>query len=118
MHPLWEYPAYPRSDVIKLMTFNLSSPVPSTPIRAVGTIDLTHPPINGSTNTSSEGGGGGDGSRRCNGVVMWMDYQLTDQHISTTGLVKVWRMDVYMCVWKYEYTGYNNIIGEKGNYSS
>ena len=96
MHPLWEYPAYPRSDVIKLMTFNLSSPVPSTPIRAVGTIDLTHPPsINAST--SSEGGGGGDVSRRCNGVVMWMDYQLTDQHISTTGLVKVWRMDV--CVY-------------------
>ena len=27
-HPLWEYPAYPRSEVVELMTFDLTVGVP------------------------------------------------------------------------------------------
>ena len=83
VHSLWEYPAYPRSDVHTLMNFDLSSPVPSSPIRVGGAMELTHPPITEGESGSSVGGG------RCNGVVLWMDYQLTDHHITTTGLVKV-----------------------------
>ena len=92
MHPLWEYPAYPRSKVHTLMTFDLTSPIPSTPIKVGGVMELTHPPLTGNSCGSGGGGVGGEGGgggRRCNGVVLWMDYQLTDQFTTTTGLVKV-----------------------------
>ena len=82
MHPLWEYPSYPRSDTLKLMTFDLSCPVPSTLMRETGVMEIAHPP-------AIIDGGQGEGGGRCNGVVLWMDYQLTDQHTTTTGLVKV-----------------------------
>jgi hypothetical protein len=82
MHPLWEYPTYPRSKVYTLMNFDLAAPVPSTPIRVGGVMELTHPPL-------PSGNGGGRGREgRCNGVVLWMDYQLTDQITTTTGLTK------------------------------
>ena len=86
MHPLWEYPTYPRSKVYTLMNFDLAAPVPSTPIRVGGVMELTHPPL-------PSGNGGGRGREgRCNGVVLWMDYQLTDQITTTTGLTKVQRV--------------------------
>ena len=86
-HPLWEYPAYPCSDVHTLMNFDLTSPVPSTAVRTGGMIDLTD---GGRTQGGDREGGVGRGGRRCNAVVLWMDYQLSEQHRSTTGLVKVW----------------------------
>lgn len=30
-----------------------------------------------------------DFNKTCHGVVLWMDYQLTDELVSTTGLLKV-----------------------------
>ena len=77
MHPLWEYPAYPRSEVHTLMNFDLTSHIPNTITRASGTMQLT--------SSSCQTG-------RCNAVVMWMDYQLSEQYRSTTGLVKVWSL--------------------------
>ena len=86
-HPLWEYPAYPRSAVHTLMNFDLTSPVPSTTVRTSGTIDLI------SDQLSSDGGS--KGRQCCNAVVVWMDYQLLEQYRSTTGLVKVCAIGVY-----------------------
>ena len=86
-HPLWEYPAYPYSDVHTLMNFDLTSPVPSTTVRTGGTVELTG---GRQTQEGDSEGGEGRGGRRCNAVVLWMDYQLSEQHRSTTGLVKVW----------------------------
>lgn len=79
-HPLWEYPAYPRSEVHTLMNFDLTSHVPNTITRASGTMQLTSDSNSSSCQTE----------RRCNAVVLWMDYQLSEQYRSTTGLVKVW----------------------------
>ena len=93
MHPLWEYPTYPRSEVHTLMTFNLASPIPSSPIMVGGTMELTRrSPLSNGSSRYCEGGQGGQGavgSGRCNAVVLWMDYQLSEQHTSTTGLIKV-----------------------------
>ena len=71
-HPLWEYPSHARSDVCELMNFDLTCPVPENTTQSV----------NGSMvlNTLNE---------TCHGVVLWMDYQLTDEITSTTGLLKV-----------------------------
>ena len=87
MHSLWEYPAYPRSEVVALMNFDLTTPVPITPMRGGGVIEVTHQL---GSNGGGRGGGGGGGGGRCNGVVLWMDYQLTDKIITTTGLIKVY----------------------------
>ena len=89
MHPLWEYPAHPRSKVYTLMNFDLIALVPSTPIRVGGVMELTHPPLP----SSSRGGEG-----RCNGVVLWMDYQLTDQITTTTGLMTVCTQIEHVCI--------------------
>ena len=107
MHPLWEYPSYPCSDVHTLMTFDLTSPVPSALMRMSGTMELTHQQLsmdtrsNGGRNSEREGGRDGvDGGRRCNAVVFWMEYQLSDKHRSTTGLTKVknYIVHVYTCL--------------------
>ena len=84
-HPLWEYPAYPCSEVHTLINFDLTSPVPSTTIRSCGMMELT-----GEKQAMDSKGGEEGGVRQCNAVVLWMDYQLSEQHRSTTGLVKVW----------------------------
>ena len=54
------------------MNFDLTCPVPeNTTLSANGSMVL---------NTLNE---------TCHGVVLWMDYQLTDEITSTTGLLKV-----------------------------
>ena len=74
-HPLWEYPSHARSEVCELMNFDLSCPVPeNTTLSASGSMMLN------------------DLSKTCHGVVLWMDYQLTDELVSTTGLLKVRRV--------------------------
>ena len=97
-HPLWEYPAYPRSKVHELMNFDLAAPVPNKPIKVAGTIDLTSGArLSGERESNGVGGGGGRGGggreggreESCNAVVMWLDYQLSEQHVTTTGLIQV-----------------------------
>ena len=78
-HPLWEYPSYARSEARHLMTFDLSSSIPHTIMKSTGTMNLIN---------ESEKPGGEEGCP-CNAVVLWMDYQLSDNQVSTTGLVKV-----------------------------
>ena len=95
-HPLWEYPAYPRSKVHELMNFDLAAPVPNKPIKVAGTVDLVSGArLSGEMESNGVGGGGGGGGREggregsCNAVVMWLDYQLSEQHVTTTGLIQV-----------------------------
>lgn len=71
-HHVWEYPSYPRSAIETLMTFDLSSEIHSKGyIRAEGSIILNEP------------------SEPCQGVVLWMDYLLTEGHTISTGLLEV-----------------------------
>ena len=72
-HSLWEYPSYACSDVHELINFDLGSPVPeSTNLLSSGEIVL----------------GGGPG-RPCHAVVLWMDYQLVANVLTSTGLLEV-----------------------------
>lgn len=72
-HPLWEYPAYARSEVTELMNFDLCSLVPEAmTLRATGVIPLNKLQ-----------------SKPCHGVVLWMDYQLSENTSASTGLIKV-----------------------------
>ncbi len=71
-HHVWEYPSYPRSDVITLMSFDLSTAIhDKSYIHGDGNILLT------------------DLTESCHGVVLWMDYVLTAEHTVTTGLLEV-----------------------------
>lgn len=71
---MWEYPSYPRSQVVTLMTFDLSTPIPEkAKLKESGEISLFAD------------------SSPCHGVVLWMEYSLTDDHVVSTGLVKVRR---------------------------
>ena len=71
-HPLWEYPAYPRSEVIELLTFDLTTDVPEKAVlKNEGEIPLN------------------DLNKPCHGVVLWMDYRLTDARTASGGLLKV-----------------------------
>lgn len=69
-HPLWEYPARAKSQPILLLTLDLTSTIPETPISAEGTVSLT-----------TEG--------LVNGMALWADWHLTDQSqdVITTGPV-------------------------------
>lgn len=56
----------------ELINFDLSCPVPeNTTLSVSGSMMLN------------------DFNKTCHGVVLWMDYQLTDELVSTTGLLKV-----------------------------
>ena len=69
---MWEYPSYPRSKMCTLMTFDLYSPiVDKAKLRGNGEIVLNQ------------------NSAPCHGVVLWMDYMLTDKLSVSTGLLKV-----------------------------
>lgn len=71
-HHVWEYPSYPRSDILTLMTFDLSAAIHGrSHIHREGSIPLTELAL------------------PCHGVVMWMDYVLTAEHTVTTGLLEV-----------------------------
>lgn len=71
-HPLWEYPAYPRSEVTELLTFDLTVGVPEkTMLKNEGEIPLN------------------DLNKPCHGVALWMEYHLTDARTVSGGLVKV-----------------------------
>lgn len=71
-HPLWEYPAYPRSEVTELLTFDLTVDVPEkTILKNEGEIALN------------------DLNKPCHGVALWMEYHLTDARTVSGGLVKV-----------------------------
>ena len=71
-HPLWEYPAYPRSEVTELLTFDLTVGVPEKAVlKNEGEIALN------------------DLNKPCHGVALWMEYRLTDARTVSGGLVKV-----------------------------
>ena len=70
---MWEYPSYACSDVSTLMTFDLYSDIPrNAKLRESGEIVLKQ------------------NSAPCHGVVLWMDYMLTDALTVSTGLLKVY----------------------------
>ncbi|KAM8947509.1 protein arginine N-methyltransferase 7 [Pelodytes ibericus] len=69
-HPLWEYPCRALSDPTKVMTFDFREPVPSEEMKSEGSMNLVR-------------------SGECHGVVLWMEYQLTEDVSVSTGLLGV-----------------------------
>jgi hypothetical protein len=75
-HPLWEYPAYPRSEVTELLTFDLTVGVPEKAVlKNEGEIALN------------------DLNKPCHGVSLWMEYRLTDTRTVSGGLIKVRKIE-------------------------
>ncbi|XP_055047703.2 protein arginine N-methyltransferase 7 [Misgurnus anguillicaudatus] len=68
-HPLWEYPCRALSKPRPVMTFDFTQCVPEQPINNQGTVPLT-------------------GRGCCHGVVLWMEYQLTEDITVSMGLTK------------------------------
>lgn len=68
-HPLWEYPCCALSKPRPVMTFDFTQCVPEQPINSQGTVPLT-------------------GRGCCHGVVLWMEYQLTEDITVSMGLTK------------------------------
>lgn len=68
-HPLWEYPCRALSKPRPVMTFDFTQCVPEQPINSQGTVPLT-------------------GRGCCHGVVLWMEYQLTEDITVSMGLTK------------------------------
>ncbi|XP_065147726.1 protein arginine N-methyltransferase 7 [Paramisgurnus dabryanus] len=68
-HPLWEYPCRALSKPRPVMTFDFTRCVPEQPINSQGTVPLT-------------------GRGCCHGVVLWMEYQLTEDITVSMGLTK------------------------------
>ncbi|XP_058384080.1 protein arginine N-methyltransferase 7 isoform X5 [Diceros bicornis minor] len=68
-HPLWEYPCHSLSEPWQILTFDFRQPVPPQPVRAEGSIELRRP-------------------GRSHGVVLWMEYHLTQDSTVSTGLLK------------------------------
>ncbi|KAF6724501.1 Protein arginine N-methyltransferase 7 [Oryzias melastigma] len=66
-HPLWEYPCRALTPSAAVMTFDFTQCVPTQPISSQGSLPLVR-------------------SGRCHGVVLWMEYQLTDDISVSTGL--------------------------------
>uniref|UniRef100_H2ZX08 Protein arginine N-methyltransferase n=1 Tax=Latimeria chalumnae TaxID=7897 RepID=H2ZX08_LATCH len=66
-HPLWEYPCKSLSNPCKVMTFDFRLPVVEEPLSSEGSVKVLRV-----------------GS--LHGVVLWMDYHLTDQISVSTGL--------------------------------
>lgn len=67
-HSLWEYPCRALSRSAEVMTFDFTQCVPQKPISSSGSLPLLR-------------------SGRCHGVVMWMDYHLTEDVTVSAGLV-------------------------------
>ncbi len=71
-HPLWEYPSYPCSDVHDLMTFDFGGSCPGeVQLRERGEILLARQDI------------------PCHAVVLWMEFVLTADVKTSTGLKRV-----------------------------
>uniref|UniRef100_A0A9L0T2H3 Protein arginine N-methyltransferase n=1 Tax=Equus caballus TaxID=9796 RepID=A0A9L0T2H3_HORSE len=68
-HPLWEYPCRGLSEPQQILTFDFRQPVPPQPVRAEGSIELRRP-------------------GKSHGVVLWMEYHLTQDSTVSTGLLK------------------------------
>uniref|UniRef100_A0A8C8DZ82 Protein arginine N-methyltransferase n=1 Tax=Oryzias sinensis TaxID=183150 RepID=A0A8C8DZ82_9TELE len=66
-HPLWEYPCRALSQSAAAMTFDFTQCVPSQPINSQGSLPLIR-------------------TGCCQGVALWMEYQLTDDITVSTGL--------------------------------
>ncbi|XP_068116847.1 protein arginine N-methyltransferase 7 [Hyperolius riggenbachi] len=69
-HALWEYPCRALSDPINAMTFNFQEAVPGDVMKSEGSVNLVR-------------------SGMCHGVVLWMEYQLTEDMRVSTGLLGV-----------------------------
>ncbi|XP_067853821.1 protein arginine N-methyltransferase 7 isoform X2 [Heptranchias perlo] len=68
-HPLWEYPCRALSDPRQVLAFDFRREVPEQPIYGTGSMQLLR-------------------SGTCHGVVLWMDYCLTDDITISTGLTR------------------------------
>ncbi|XP_048461962.1 protein arginine N-methyltransferase 7 [Rhincodon typus] len=68
-HPLWEYPCRGLSDPCQVLSFDFRQEVPEQPIYSTGSMKLLR-------------------SGTCHGVVLWMDYSLTDDISISTGLTR------------------------------
>uniref|UniRef100_A0A4W3HFA4 Protein arginine N-methyltransferase n=1 Tax=Callorhinchus milii TaxID=7868 RepID=A0A4W3HFA4_CALMI len=77
--PLWEYPCRALSDPLRSLTFDFRREVPVESLRSEGSVPLLR--------TGS-----------CHGVVLWMDYQLTDDIAVSTGLTRP-PTDTGDCTW-------------------
>ncbi|XP_075995508.1 protein arginine N-methyltransferase 7 [Genypterus blacodes] len=67
-HPLWEYPCRALSHPTEVMTFDFTQCVPEQPISSQGLLPVLR-------------------TGRCHGVVLWMEYHLTDDITVSGGLV-------------------------------
>ncbi|KAI1890068.1 hypothetical protein AGOR_G00169410 [Albula goreensis] len=68
-HPLWEYPCRALTPPLPVMTFDFRQCVPDQPISSQGSSPLVR-------------------RGRCHGVVLWMEYQLTDDITVSMGLTR------------------------------
>ncbi|KAM5138864.1 protein arginine N-methyltransferase 7 [Mantella aurantiaca] len=69
-HALWEYPCRSLSQPVKAMTFDFYGTVPDNDVTSEGSVSLVRP-------------------GRCHAVVLWMEYQLTEDISVSTGLLEV-----------------------------
>ncbi|XP_078400210.1 protein arginine N-methyltransferase 7 isoform X1 [Cetorhinus maximus] len=68
-HPLWEYPCRALSDPCQILSFDFRQEVPEQPVYCTGSMKLLR-------------------SGTCHGVVLWMDYCLTNDISISTGLTR------------------------------
>ncbi|KAK1803976.1 hypothetical protein P4O66_003911 [Electrophorus voltai] len=68
-HPLWEYPCRALTKPYPVMTYDFQQCVPEQPISSEGTMPLTR-------------------RGHCHGIVLWMEYHLTDDITVSMGLTK------------------------------
>ncbi|XP_018421871.1 PREDICTED: protein arginine N-methyltransferase 7 [Nanorana parkeri] len=78
-HALWEYPCRALSQPVKVMTFDFRKTIPVNDVKSEGSVSLVR-------------------SGRCHGVVLWMEYQLTEDISVSTGLLEVSNEKGY-CQW-------------------
>ncbi|XP_075433044.1 protein arginine N-methyltransferase 7 isoform X2 [Ascaphus truei] len=69
-HAMWEYPCRALSDPTKVMTFDFRETVPAEEVSCEGSLHLVRPGW-------------------CQGAVLWMEYQLTEEISVSTGLLQV-----------------------------
>nr|XP_023675560.1 protein arginine N-methyltransferase 7 isoform X1 [Paramormyrops kingsleyae] len=68
-HYLWEYPCRALTQPCAVMTFDFTQFVPEQPISSQGSVSIVR-------------------SGRCHGVVLWIEYQLTDDITASMGLIR------------------------------
>ncbi|XP_069757268.1 protein arginine N-methyltransferase 7 isoform X2 [Narcine bancroftii] len=78
-HPLWEYSCRALTDPCQMLTFDFRHEVPEQSISSSGSMQLLR-------------------SGTCHGIVLWMDYSLTNDITVTTGLAKFHSQTGY-CEW-------------------